>query len=198
MHSPFKKISYTCILMFSFLFCSHAQQFNIVPNATDLGGGIYKLTSNVNDQLGYIWNKQVHDLTKPLTVEGQFLFSSGAHDGADGICFVMQDQCAAGSGISVGGGIGYSGMKGKSIAVEFDTYENINNGASNQDNHDPAFDHAAIVQMGIVDHGNPVNTVFPTPVLMNAANQDVEDGNWHDFKIIYTPGGAFQVYFDNV
>lgn len=164
---------------------------------------MYKLTDDDFDKIGYIWHQVAHNLTEPLTVSGQLNF--GAEDGgADGICFVMQDQCAAGSGVAVGGGIGYSGMKGKSIAVEFDTYQNTNNAASNQDNHDPEYDHVAIVQMGNPDHGNLLNTGFPTPIPISAdpSNLNVEDGNWYDFKIIITPSSIpttirLQVYFDN-
>lgn len=50
-------------------------------------------------------------------------------DRADGMCFVLQQTTS--SAYSTGGGLGYAGLSGRSVAVEFDTYYNPENGDPN-------------------------------------------------------------------
>lgn len=168
-------------------------QFQVNNNAVDLGGGHYRLTQAVNNQAGSVWYKLQHDLNDPLNIQGQMYFGADPA-GADGIAFVLQNNCLAAG--TIGGGIGYANMPGQSIAVEFDTYQNIA-GSGDQDNHDPAYDHLAIEKAGNVDHGVVANTLYG-PIQMHATNPNVEDGLWHDFQISYDPiNHVLSVYFDN-
>ncbi len=168
-------------------------QFQVNNDAVSLGGGHYRLTEALNSRAGSVWYKLQHDLHDPLNIQGQMYF--GTDDaGADGIAFVLQNNCLA-AGTS-GGGIGYAGMPGQSIAVEFDTYENIA-GSGDQDNHDPTYDHLAIQRLGNVDHAHPTNNLFG-PVQMHASKTNVEDGIWYNFQISYDPiTHQLNVYFDN-
>jgi hypothetical protein len=168
-------------------------QFETNNDAAALGGGRYRLTSAANSQAGSVWYKLQHNLNDPLNVQGKMYF--GTDDaGADGIAFVLQNNCLA-AGTS-GGGIGYSGMPGLSIAVEFDTYENID-GSGDQNNHDPAYDHLAVVRSGNVDHGHATDHLYG-PLPIHPSKMDVEDGVWYDFRIHYDPTGhVLSVYFDN-
>jgi len=166
-------------------------QYQANNDATSLGGGYYRMTQASINQNGSIWYMLMHDITNRLHVEGKLNF--GTNDaGADGICFVLQNYCLTAG--TTGGGIGYAGMPGKSIAVEFDTYQNIS-GTGNQDNHDPAYDHLAIEINGVVDHATPNNLVGP--IQMDSLKANVEDGNWYDFTIDYDPATAkLEVYFN--
>ncbi|MFL5728298.1 MAG: lectin-like domain-containing protein, partial [Cytophagaceae bacterium] len=167
-------------------------QFQVNNDAIDLGGGNYQLTNNITYQAGSLWYKLQHNVNDPLTVEGKMYF--GTNDaGADGICFVLQNNCLSAG--TAGGGIGYAGMPGQSLAVEFDTYQNIA-GTGNQDNHDPAYDHLAIEINGNVDHAS-ANNLFG-PVRMDSLKPNVEDGQWYDFKITYDPASTtLNIYFNN-
>ncbi|MCS6823425.1 MAG: discoidin domain-containing protein [Cytophagaceae bacterium] len=170
-------------------------QFHTIGTAVNTGANTYKLTDAVNNQFGAIWYKIQHDLNTIFNIQGQMYF--GTDDaGADGIAFVMHRNClTAGSG---GGGLGYSGIAGQSIAVEFDTYWNrntppITTGA--EENYDPEEDHISVQLNGDVVHDNSPNDLTPSPILL----PNIEDGNWHDFQIFYNPvSNVFQVWFDGV
>jgi gliding motility-associated-like protein len=166
-------------------------QYQANNDATSLGGGYYRMTQASMNQNGSLWYKLMHNITEKLHVEGKLNF--GTNDaGADGICFVLQNYCLTAG--TTGGGIGYAKMPGNSIAVEFDTYQNIS-GTGNQDNHDPVFDHIAVEINGIVDHASP-NNLFG-PVQMDSLKANVEDGNWYDFTIDYDPATTtLEVYFN--
>lgn len=126
------------------------------------------------------------NLDNPFSVQGQMYLGTIA-GGADGIVFVMQNNCLNAG--AAGGGIGYGGMTGQSIAVEFDTHQN-------PEYTDPVYDHIAIERNGNVDHANGANTLA-APVQMHAVKADVEDGLWYDFQINYNPAtSTLQVYFN--
>lgn len=187
-----KKLLFTfchCLLSAGAVFA----QFQVNNNALALGGGQYRLTEALNTKSGSVWYKLQHDLNDPLNVQGQMYF--GTDDaGADGIAFVLQNNCLAAG--TAGGGIGYAGMPGQSIAVEFDTYQNIT-GSGDQNNNDPVYDHIAILKAGNVDHADATNNLLG-PVQMHASQTNVEDGIWYNFQISYDPvTKVLNVYFDN-
>jgi len=173
---------------------SYAQQFQLNNDALALGGDIYRLTRNDYNLAGSMWYKLDHDLTKPFNISGQMLLGGRDEFGADGIAFVFQNGCLNAG--TAGGGIGYSAMPGKSFAVEFDTYENSALTGSFE-NHDPAYDHIAVLKMGNVDHGNAADNLFG-PVQAHPTKVNIEDSLWYNFQISYDPvTHLFQVFFDN-
>jgi len=165
-------------------------QFQVNGSASNLGGGTYEMTTATNNIYGSIWYKLQHDLTTPINIQGQLYF--GIDDvGADGIAFVLQNNCLAAG--TAGGGIGYEALPGQSIAVEFDTYQNIL-GTGSFDNSDPLEDHIAVMANGITNHANPSGNLFGPVILSN-----IEDGAWHDFQISYNPTSKlFTVSFDGI
>jgi len=152
-----------------------------------LGPNSYQLTPNAVWNNGAIWYQLRHDLDDPFSVSGQLYFGT-SDAGADGIVFVLQDNCLSAG--TAGGGIGYQNMPGNSIGVEFDTYQN---GAGSLN--DPPEDHLALQRMGNVNHTSPNNLAGPFQIHATQAN--VEDGLWHDFEINYNPTNTvLEVYFD--
>ncbi|HXA01106.1 MAG TPA: discoidin domain-containing protein [Cytophagaceae bacterium] len=171
-------------------------QGNPTP-AVNLGGGVYQLTPALTSQFGAIWNKIQFDLTKPFNVQGQMNFGADP-GGADGMVFVLQTNClSAGGG---GGGIGYSGIPGNSLGVEFDTYQNIGAGTGVEQNNDPAYDHIAVEKNGDVVHsitGTPNPDDLFGPVQMDPVLTNVKTGSWYNFQISYNPATTLlQVYFN--
>lgn len=184
------------LLLFLFLLLygvtSSFAQFQTNNDASALGGDIYQLTPALNNQGGSIWYQLEHDLRTPFTVAGQLYF--GTDDaGADGIAFVMQNNCLNAG--TFGGGIGYANMPGQSIAVEFDTYENtLATGAF--DNSDPSYDHIAVIKQGVVNHADAINNLYG-PIQAHATKANIEDGVWYDFQISYDPATQeLRVFFD--
>ncbi|HSZ24263.1 MAG TPA: discoidin domain-containing protein [Cytophagaceae bacterium] len=187
------------ILSFSFFLLSFLSmgQFQLNGVTVNMGGGTYQLTQPVDNEFGAMWYKLQHNLNNPFNVQGQMNLGSDP-GGADGITFVMQNNClAAGSG---GGGLGYSGMPGQSIAVEFDTYQNIA-GTGVELNNDPPFDHIAFEKNGDVVHstvGSPNPDDLFGPVQMDPVLTNLKTGSWYNFQISYNPTTKLlTVYFNN-
>jgi len=167
-------------------------QFELNGNASSLGSNTYQLTPATNWQFGAIWYKVQQNIDSPFAVQGQ-LYLGTLSGGADGIVFVMQNKCLVNGAGASGGGIGYGGMAGQSLAVEFDSFQN-NGGAPN--NNDPAYDHIAIESNGNVNHSNAANTLAG-PVQMDPVKTSVKDGIWYDFQINYDPSTTtLTVYFN--
>jgi hypothetical protein len=186
------------LIFFSFLFLSLTSQaqFQLNGVTVNMGGGVYQLTPALNSEFGAIWYKLQHNLNNPFNVQGQINFGADP-GGADGITFVMQNNClAAGSG---GGGLGYSGMPGQSIAVEFDTYQNIA-GTGVELNNDPPYDHIAFEKNGDVVHstvGTPNPDDLSGPFQMDPVLTNVKTGLWYNFQINYNPTTKLlTVYFN--
>ncbi|HEY8402538.1 MAG TPA: discoidin domain-containing protein, partial [Cytophagaceae bacterium] len=181
-------------LLFIILFTSikAKSQFQLNGNASILGPNTFQLTPATNWQFGAVWYQVQHHLDIPFNVQGQLHFGN-ISGGADGIVFVMQDNCVVAGTGAAGGGIGYGGMPGHSIAVEFDTFRN-NGGAPN--NNDPAYDHVAILKSGNVDHTNVANNLAG-PVRIDPTKTDVKDGLWYDFRINYDPSSTTLTVYVN-
>jgi Bacterial lectin/F5/8 type C domain len=169
-------------------------QFQTNNDAAALGGDTYMLTPDDFNKAGSLWYKLQHDLTLPFNVQGRLYFGSN-DGGADGIAFVMQNNCLNAG--TAGGGIGYAGMPGKSIAVEFDTYENTTPATGSFNNNDPAYDHVAVEKMGNVNHANVDSNLFG-PIQAHPTKTNIEDNVWYDFQISYNPiTHDLRVFFDN-
>jgi len=98
--------------------------------------------------------------------------SSGSY--ADGLAFIIQQY--ANSWGAPGGGLGYEGLPGKSIAIEYDTYQNSNY-------HDPDINHIAIDFDGSVEH--PDNTYYANSSKLNKVGITLTAGktfySWIDY-----------------
>lgn len=161
-----------------------AQQFNVVGDATQTSCECYKLTPNTSYQGGSIWNLNQINLNNSFDFNFKVYLGCTDNNGADGICFVLQN-----SNVNValnGGGLGYETFPGRSIGVEIDTYTNSNY-------NDIAADHVGLNSNGVVTH----NLVAAMQASATTAN--IEDCNWHNFRVVWNaPTNVISVYFDNV
>lgn len=176
------------LLLFTVVFFSignlFSQGFQVTGDAVALNANTYRLTQDLQSQIGAIWYKLRHNFDQNFSVEGSFFFGD-ADNGADGIVFVLQNQCLL-DGVD-GFGMGYHGLPGQSLGIEFDTYRN--GGVVN----DPTYDHIAIHRDGTVNH----NINLAGPVKMSATQTNTEDNNWHTYKIEYNPTlKKLKVFFD--
>lgn len=162
-------------------------QYNFVGSASSLGNNCYQLTAPVSWQNGAIWYNQSIDLTQPFHLQFVAFFGSNPN-GADGMVFVMQQVSNTAIGMD-GEGMGFSGFA-PSFGVEFDTYQNQNQG-------DPAYDHIAFLSNGVVNHNSPNN--LAGPVQASATSPNIKDGQEHIIDIYWTPQtSTFSVHFNCV
>lgn len=112
--------------------------FQLNGNAVRTADDRLQLTNNDGDQSGSaFWKSRIYLGTdKSFSAYFTFLIDGSDNGGADGLAFVIQTSTVDAG--STGGGIGYEGIS-PSIAVEFDTYDNGENGEDN---------HIAIVEDG--------------------------------------------------
>ena len=146
----------------------------------------YQLTPDALTQAGEIWYTTQVSLTNRFDIQFQMFLGTKAFSvGADGICFVFQQQSVNAG--STGGGMGYGGIT-PSLAVEFDTYHNA---------WDPNYCHTAIEQNGDVNHTDLSGNNLAGPVQLDPVNPNLPDGNWHNMEIIWDPTTqTLSVYYD--
>jgi gliding motility-associated-like protein len=176
-------ISFSCLLFFSTI--SYAQNnFLLNGAAVKLSENCFQLTPNLNNIFGTAWYQQRVSLTKPFEITFNANFGC-FDDGADGIAFVLQQQSVNAGGL--GGGLGALGIA-PSIAVEFDTYNNVSYA-------DLIEDHVAITVHGGFNHNN-TNTIAG-PIAANSSG-DIEDCKDHPIKIVWNPDDNYhlEVFFD--
>lgn len=159
-----------------YLFGQFNMQGNTVPDPAN-PTGCYRLTAEQSNNLGTIWTQSTIDLNCNFTLPFNLFFGD---NGADGMCFVIQNTSNTylGPTVSGGGGLGYLGLW-NSFAIEFDTYQNsgvsTNNGASHgQDatsNHMCFFKNGSLLHNSIDQLAPPVN--IPSWQMENSQNHSV-------------------------
>lgn len=174
------------LLTYFLLLCCASMMAQYRTNGTAIaqGNDCFRLTRNLTNQSGSVWQLSTIDLTKPfdLYLEVNLGCSNG---GADGMAFVLQPISSSVG--SSGGGLGYQGIT-PSLAIEMDTYQNSNWG-------DPVFDHLAIMSNGVNNHTSANNLAGPIAAL--PGNGNLEDCNFHDLRIIWdTATFTMTVYLD--
>lgn len=139
--------------------------------ATQRTCNCYVLTEDVPTSSGTVWNKNKISLTNSF--DYYFDVNLGCKDelGADGMSFILQTR---GTNLgATGGGIGFQNIS-PSLGVLIDTWRNDNDG-------DPDYDHVSIQMNGDISHNSSNNLAGPVTALDGNAN--IEDCNWHIFRI---------------
>jgi hypothetical protein len=187
-----KKLLFVSFILFVLIPSRISAQFVLNGNATTTtpecsdSTPTFQLTPDLNDQAGEIWYTTQVSLANRFDISFELYLGNKVYSvGADGICFVFQQQSVnAGSN---GGGMGYGGIT-PSLAIEFDTYQNA---------WDPAYCHTAIEKNGDVDHTDNSGNNLAGPVQLSPSNPNLPDGNWHNVEIIWNPvTDSLSMYFD--
>ena len=126
------------------------------------------------------------------------------NNGADGICFVLQQVSNESSGpLSTNGAqIGYGSTDGngvfgsRSLAIEIDTFANDGSPGTGDDNQsDPASDHIAIFRDGSLQHNSP--NELSAAVQAHPVDEDIETGINYPLDITWDAATMLlEVYFD--
>lgn len=145
----------------------------------------YTLTPALNTQSGSVWNASKMNLNLPFDyVFNVFLGCTDAL-GADGIVFMLQ-PISTSVGTS-GEGMGFEGIS-PSVGISLDTWQNTNL-------NDPGYDHISIQSNGNISHGTDV----AGPIQASAENSNIEDCQWHTFRISWDPVSlSLKTYFDGM
>lgn len=178
-------------LFLSVLFANEAQgqTYFLNGSAISLGADCYQLTGELTTQNGTVWYGDQLNLNQPFDLMFQMNFGDIDANGADGICFVLQTVGTNAIGES-GGGMGYLNFGTGSLGIEFDTWQNGENG-------DPFQDHVAIERDGDINHNSTSN--IAGPVNIDPFGNNVEDGLNHTVQITWDPATqTINVYYDCV
>jgi gliding motility-associated-like protein len=139
--------------------------------ATQRTCNCYVLTEDQEDISGTVWNKNKISLNESF--DYYFDVNLGCKDetGADGIGFILQTQ---GTNLgATGQGMGFQNIS-PSLGVLIDTWQNFADG-------DPDYDHVSIQINGDISHNSSNNVAGPVTAL--DGNGNIEDCNWHIFRV---------------
>jgi len=170
------------IFLLCITFCNYTiTQANLVGDAQSLGEECYQLTPATNTQNGAVWFENEINLNQDF--DFNFLMNFGTNNGgADGMCFVLQNNSTSEQGTG-GGGVGYLNIP-NSVGVEFDTWQNTDVG-------DITNDHIGISSNGQNTHN------LAGPIQASATEINIENGTDYDVRIKWTADeNLLEVYFD--
>jgi hypothetical protein len=124
-------------VLFSYSGFASTAGLTFAGNATTVttsDGKVLRLAPAIGSQSGAVYGTTVVPLGNNATFSTQFQFritGQGGLNPADGIVFVLATN-TSGLG-SAGLGMGYQGVAGNSVGIEFDTYNNAGTGLGNND-----------------------------------------------------------------
>lgn len=201
------KKTFLALFVGIFLLQTGFGQFTTVGDASEVGCNCFQLTNDVAGEQGSFHKTSAINLNTPFHLK--FTVNFGCEPtGGEGLAFIMQ---SAGWTEGAGGfGLGYDGLAGNSLTVEFDTRDNDASGEV--DNWDVPSDHISLQDNGDSDHEptNPNNLLgipsglnigeTPTPHPIKPGFPNVEDCEDHLVEIIWTPGvnQTIQIKVDNI
>ncbi|UPK70086.1 lectin-like domain-containing protein [Chitinophaga filiformis] len=139
--------------------------------ATQRTCNCYVLTEDVMNTSGTVWNKNKISLNNSFDYYFDVNLGCKDDNGADGIGFILQTR---GTNLgTTGQGMGFQNIV-PSLGVMIDTWENLADG-------DPDYDHVSIQVNGDISHSSVNNLAGPVTAL--EGNGNIEDCNWHIFRI---------------
>ncbi len=156
-------------------------QYILNGSATKESCNCYVLTTESTSLIGSVWQATKIDLTKPFDYFFDVYLGCKDLDGADGIVFILQPNSTSIG--AYGEGLGFKGII-PSVGIPLDTYQNAD---------DPSYDHISIQLNGDILHKNDL----AGPVRASAISDNIEDCNWHKFRIVWNPAtDSLSAYFD--
>ncbi|WP_299115523.1 L-type lectin-domain containing protein, partial [uncultured Winogradskyella sp.] len=182
------KLEYLVVFICLFCFNLSSAQLNptFVEDAISLGGDCYRITNAINNQRGAVWYENTIDFNSDFDMIFDLNMGSNDANGADGIVLVFKTSSTPEVGNS-GGGLAYQGIN-NNLAIEFDTWQNGENG-------DPFSDHIALISNGNVSHTSPTNLAGPINASLTSNN--IEDGQFHEVKVLWRANTqTLSVFFD--
>ncbi|UYQ93119.1 PKD domain-containing protein [Chitinophaga horti] len=168
----FRALPLITVLLFCAQLCLAQNNYILNGSAQQKSCNCYQLTADQGNQSGTAWNRNKISLTNSFVYTFDVNLGCKDNNGADGIGFILQTQ---GTSLGASGqGIGFAGVS-PSVGILIDTWQNNNES-------DPPYDHVAIQINGVSNHSDTAhNLAGPVTALPNSDN--IEDCNWHIFKV---------------
>jgi gliding motility-associated-like protein len=173
MKNVYRIISLSFLLFLNCILYGQANTYILNGSASQNSCNCYTVTQAVNWQSGSVWNAAKINLNNPFDFIFNVYLGCVDGNGADGIVFMLQ-PISTSIGTS-GAGMGFQGVT-PSIGIALDTWQNT-------DLNDPAFDHISIQANGNPNHSGDL----AGPVQASSANANIEDCQWHTFRIVWDP-----------
>ena len=154
-------------------------QYTVAGNTSQLSCNQFQVPPEATAQVGSFHNNTAVSLATDFSLN--FSVNFGCDNfGGNGMVFVFKTgPWATGGG---GAGMGYQGMPGNSIGVEFDTYND--NGTLG--NWDISGDHIGLFKGGSTDHNVAnVNNLSGAATLIIPGVANVENCQFHSVEIIW-------------
>lgn len=177
-------------------------QWSFVGDALPGGPDCVQLTPNINNRRGAAWHECPLHLGAPFQLDFEMNFG-GSDEGADGVCFVLQQISNLTTGpLSINGaqiGYGFDGPGGvfanNSLAIEMDTFANDGSPVAGPVNQfDDPWDHIAIFRDGSLKHNTPNELSAAVQAHPTAAN--IETGLNYPLSVVWNPATTLlEVYF---
>ncbi len=178
-------------LVFIFLIGARGySQYHLLGTARNMDNGCIQLTPDIPYAEGIAYNTTKLDLENYFEIQFD-LYLGDKEEGADGITFVIHNDIRGFDAFGQWGecmGYGRFNPYGNgnsidpSVAIEFDTYQNVFQ-------NDPACDHVAYLENGVSQH----------QTFWNGGNEayNIEDNYRHDFRFRWDPPDQrITVYWD--
>ena len=177
-------------------------QWSFVGDALPSGPDCVQLTPNINNRRGAAWHECPLHLGAPFQLDFEMNFG-GSDEGADGVCFVLQQISNLTTGpLSINGaqiGYGFEGPGGvfanNSLAIEMDTFANDGSPVAGPVNQfDDPWDHIAIFRDGSLKHNTP--NELSAAVQAHPAAANIETGLNYPLSVVWDPATTLlEVYF---
>lgn len=174
--------------------------------------GEYIVTTETQNQNGYLWSYEYIDLNQPMYAElavylGDRAANTGGpagEEGADGMTFILSADPRGLNAIGAfGGGLGVDNIFpgtsriSPSVVVEFDTFDNtFTDNATDDGLGGQYIDHTGIYLDGNVYYPTPANTLISAT---SVSGGELEDGRYHIAQFEWDPTtNQFTYYLDGV
>jgi hypothetical protein len=165
---------------FAFPSFSSADELSLVGSSARSGNRI-RITPALPYQAGAVWLRERQPVAFGFETEFTFNLNPSGSNGSDGFAFVIQDDNERALGFN-GEYLGYAGIR-KSVAVEFDTFQNAT---------DPNDNHISVHTRG--EQPNSADESFTIGSV--ATSVALSDGRSHRVKIAYA-SGRIRVFLDD-
>ncbi len=172
-------------LLLTFCAITSSAQYTLNGSAVKLNCNCYSLTDSVNNDSGSVFSFKKINLDSSFDFHFNVFPGCKDTDGADGIVFILQTvNTSVGAN---GEGLGFMNVT-PSVGISLDTWQNPGR-------NDPSYDHISIQLNGNITHGSDL----AGPVPASATSDNIEDCNWHVFRISWDAASkTLSTWFDGV
>jgi hypothetical protein len=170
--------------------------FKLVENAAVCGNRVC-LTPNEQLQTGAAWLPQKQQVQQGFEATFDWRIARTSRQCADGFAFVIHNADLPFPDVALGtgrAGLGYGSLP-NSLAVEFDTHQNLPGDFDVGTRGDPNDNHLSVQTRGKEPNSGDTEFSLGFTTQKTPAIPDFADGTVHTTRIVYQPG-SLEIYLD--